>query len=76
MVYGKKNFQPSPPQKGVFPLDRKGLCKEAFIEYMDCLTKNKNESVKCREQSKHYLECRMQNRLMLEEDLSHFGFRS
>jgi hypothetical protein len=64
-----------PPQKGSFPLDHDGECKEFMIKYMQCLRINKREATLCRQQSKDYLNCRMENNLMLREDWGKLGFR-
>ena len=63
-----------PPEKGSFPLDREGLCKEFFTKYMLCARKNGNNISLCREESKNYLECRMEKDLMKKEELNKLGF--
>ncbi|WFC99474.1 Cytochrome c oxidase assembly protein cox19 [Malassezia yamatoensis] len=67
-------FQVSPPERGSFPLDHYGDCKEAMKEYMKCLKENKNNNGACRHLSKKYLECRMDNDLMERDDMNHLGF--
>uniref|UniRef100_A0A2K5BYR1 CHCH domain-containing protein n=1 Tax=Aotus nancymaae TaxID=37293 RepID=A0A2K5BYR1_AOTNA len=61
MNFGTKSFQPRPPEKGRFPLDHFGECKSFKEKFM------KNES-------KEYLECRMERKLMLQEPLEKLGF--
>lgn len=56
----KKIFLPTPPEKGSFPLDHFGECKQKMKEYLDCLRKNENIYNKCLEESKKYLQCRME----------------
>jgi cytochrome c oxidase assembly protein subunit 19 len=41
---------------------------------MSCLTENRDDNSKCRDQAKKYLECRMENNLMAKEDWSKLGF--
>ncbi|GAB1608820.1 cytochrome c oxidase assembly protein COX19-like [Argonauta hians] len=64
-----------PPEKGSFPLDHEGQCKMFMIRYMKCLNANRNENTKCREESKEYLECRMNNNLMTKENFSKLGYK-
>ena len=63
-----------PPQKGSFPLDHDNECKDFMIKYMQCLRINKKDASLCRGESKDYLNCRMQNNLMLKEDWKKLGF--
>ncbi|WWC68089.1 cytochrome c oxidase assembly protein COX19 [Kwoniella pini CBS 10737] len=67
------NFKVSPPQRGSFPLDHDGDCKEAMLSYLKCLKSNANDNGKCRLQSKKYLECRMDNGLMTRDDFQNLG---
>lgn len=60
---------------GSFPLDHLNECKRQMLSYMHCLASNKNDNSMCREQSKDYLECRMEHNLMAQEDLKKLGFR-
>ena len=73
-VFGAKQFKPTAPDKGSFPLDHEGECKVAYLKYMVCLSENGQKNSACREQSKNYLECRMEKNLMAKEDLSKLGF--
>ena len=73
-VFGAKQFKPTAPDKGSFPLDHEGECKVAYLKYMVCLSENNHKNSECREQSKKYLECRMEKNLMAQEDLSKLGF--
>ncbi|XP_046855212.1 cytochrome c oxidase assembly protein COX19-like [Xenia sp. Carnegie-2017] len=76
MNAGKKVFQAKPPDKGSFPLDHDGECKEYMMNYMQCLKLNKNCNSKCRTESKLYLECRMERELMAKEDLELLGYKT
>ncbi|XP_075421295.1 cytochrome c oxidase assembly protein COX19 [Ascaphus truei] len=60
MNFGNKTFKPRPPDKGSFPLDHLGECKPFKEIFMKCLRENRFQSGLCREQSKEYLECRME----------------
>eukprot|EP00698_Gefionella_okellyi_P017065 TRINITY_DN4947_c0_g1_i1.p2 TRINITY_DN4947_c0_g1~~TRINITY_DN4947_c0_g1_i1.p2 ORF type:complete len:116 (+),score=16.37 TRINITY_DN4947_c0_g1_i1:114-461(+) len=64
---------PKPPQKGSFPLDHFGDCKQYADEYLACLKRNGNESIACKEQSKAFLVCRTETGLMAKEDLEALG---
>ena len=74
MTFGQKQFTPTPPDKGSFPLDHEGLCKQLMVKYMVCLSHNSNKNAECRIEAKDYLECRMQHNLMAKEDWSKLGF--
>jgi cytochrome c oxidase assembly protein subunit 19 len=63
-----------PPERGSFPLDRKGECKQAMKDLLACLKQNQQRHEKCREWSKHYLECRMKTGLMDKDDFKNLGF--
>ena len=71
-VFGAKQFKPTAPDKGSFPLDHDGECKVAYLKYMVCLSENVNKNSECRQQSKNYLQCRMDNNLM--EEWSKLGY--
>jgi cytochrome c oxidase assembly protein subunit 19 len=73
-LLSSKRFTPTAPDKGSFPLDHEGSCKLYMLRYMSCLTENRDDNSKCRDQAKKYLECRMENNLMAKEDWSKLGF--
>ncbi|XP_073501888.1 cytochrome c oxidase assembly protein COX19 [Phyllobates terribilis] len=75
MNFGTKTFKPRPPEKGSFPLDHLGECKPFKEKFMKCLRENTYQSSLCREESKEYLECRMERQLMAKEPLEKLGFR-
>ncbi len=75
-VFGSKTFQATPPAKGSFPLDHDGECKAPFEAYMKCLKTHDGVNEACRNLSKAYLECRMDNGLMTRESLNSLGFKS
>ena len=53
-----------------------GECREAMVLFMECMRRNEFASHQCRDLSKAYLKCRMDNELMAKEDLSKLGFQS
>jgi len=73
-VFGAKQFKPTAPDKGSFPLDHEGECKAFYARYMLCLHDNKNDASKCRPESKNYLGCRMDKGLMTKESWDKLGF--
>ncbi|KAL7289645.1 hypothetical protein TKK_0016375 [Trichogramma kaykai] len=73
-TFSQKKFIPIPPEKGSFPLDHEGLCRDLMVKYMRCLYDNKNVASNCKDISKDYLGCRMNNGLMAKEDWAQLGF--
>ncbi|KAF2366843.1 Flavoprotein [Trinorchestia longiramus] len=69
MTLGTRSFQPTPPDKGSFPLDHEGECKAFMVKYMECMHENKGSNSECRIAARDYLDCRMQKGLMAKEDL-------
>ncbi|GLB36466.1 putative CHCH domain containing protein [Lyophyllum shimeji] len=67
-------FKTSPPDRGSFPLDHYGECKDMMTLYMSCLRENESTSTPCRELSKNYLECRMQKGLMERDEWKNLGY--
>ncbi|XP_058013874.1 cytochrome c oxidase assembly protein COX19 [Pituophis catenifer annectens] len=75
MVFGSKSFKPRAPDKGAFPLDHFGECTLFKEKFMKCLQANNFENGLCRQESKEYLECRMERELMAKEPLEKLGFK-
>ncbi|XP_070618027.1 cytochrome c oxidase assembly protein COX19-like [Erythrolamprus reginae] len=75
MVFGSKSFKPKAPDKGAFPLDHFGECTLFKEKFMKCLRANNFENGLCRQESKEYLECRMERQLMAKEPLEKLGFK-
>ena len=73
-VFGAKQFKPTPPDKGSFPLDHEGECKLKYLKFMICLSERGHKMSECRTESKEYLECRMEKGRMAQEDLSKLGY--
>ncbi|KAJ6501673.1 hypothetical protein C8R47DRAFT_1175215 [Mycena vitilis] len=69
-------FKPAPPDRGSFPLDHYGECKNQMQRYMTCLRDNSSTSSPCRPLSKEYLDCRMTKGLMEKDDWQNLGFAS
>jgi len=74
-VFGAKQFKPTAPDKGSFPLDHDGECKQFYLKYMMCLNEQGFDASKCRAQSKDYLGCRMDKGLMERETWSRLGYQ-
>ncbi|KIY67613.1 hypothetical protein CYLTODRAFT_352886 [Cylindrobasidium torrendii FP15055 ss-10] len=66
-------FKPNPPQRGSFPLDHYGECKEQMALYMNCLKSNQSNSTPCRDMSREYLNCRMNKGLMERDEWKNLG---
>ncbi|KAJ7081974.1 hypothetical protein C8R43DRAFT_338526 [Mycena crocata] len=69
-------FKPTPPDRGSFPLDHYGECKDQMKLYMSCLRDNSSTSSPCRLLSKDYLDCRMNKGLMERDDWKNLGFEN
>ncbi|QRG40029.1 hypothetical protein FDK38_004490 [Candidozyma auris] len=69
-----RGWTPTPPERGAFPLDHYGDCKNQMMEYLKCMkfTENKN-APNCRILAKNYLQCRMDNQLMEKSDWDSLG---
>ncbi|KAK6074677.1 Succinyl-CoA ligase [Seiridium cupressi] len=67
--------KPIPPERGSFPLDHDGECKDVMNNYLKCLksVKGHNDPA-CREIAKNYLSCRMERNLMAKDDFKNLGF--
>jgi len=70
----QSKFQVAPPDKGSFPLDHEGECKQFMLKYMICLGRNDNDNALCRVEAKDYLGCRMEHDLMARESWKKLGF--
>ncbi|KAL5110159.1 Cytochrome c oxidase assembly protein COX19 [Taenia crassiceps] len=63
-----------PPDKGSFPLDHMGVCKDMREKWMACMKAHAWDSGECRSESAAYLRCRMANNLMSPEEVTKLGF--
>ncbi|KAK9806987.1 hypothetical protein WJX72_009630 [[Myrmecia] bisecta] len=70
---GARGVAPKPPEKGVFPLDHFGECKQLKEAYMQCLRDNSGKASSCRDLTKKYLVCRMERNLMAPQSLQELG---
>ncbi|GIX63050.1 cytochrome c oxidase assembly protein COX19 [Babesia caballi] len=64
-----------PPDRGSFPLDHEGLCKDISARYVKCVGELKGNAFDCRALAAQYMQCRIENKLLVEEPLTNFGFR-
>ncbi|CAG9461452.1 unnamed protein product [Pedinophyceae sp. YPF-701] len=71
---GSRGVPSKAPEKGIFPLDHFGECKEVAKAYTACLKQSKGDAGVCRELSKKYFECRMSSGLMEKQELAELGF--
>ena len=66
--------QSVPPERGSFPLDHRGECKETMRLYMACMKDASFGPGACRDLSKAYLQCRMDTELMARDDMDKLGY--
>ena len=71
-----RGLPPKPPDKGSFLLDHFRVCTEAKERYLECLRSHtmRGDAEDCRKLSATYLQCRMDEKLMLREDLEKLGY--
>ena len=62
------------PERGSFPLDHGGTCRPYMLEFQNCMKNNNSSHALCRDFSKKYLSCRMDNELMARDDFKNLGF--
>ncbi|CAG8672947.1 4119_t:CDS:2 [Scutellospora calospora] len=67
-------FNSTPPDRGSFPLDHEGECKQLVKDYLQCLKDNLGNNGICRHLSKAYLKCRMDKGLMVPDEMKNLGF--
>jgi cytochrome c oxidase assembly protein subunit 19 len=72
-AFGAPRVKVKPPERGIFPLDHEGECKQSMQSFLGCLKANQQDHYPCREYSKAYLQCRMDNNLMAKEDMKSLG---
>ncbi|UKK00678.2 hypothetical protein MACK_000752 [Theileria orientalis] len=70
-----KRIKPTPPDRGSFPLDHEGLCKNSSEKYLECIKSFNGNSTNCRSLASAYLKCRIENGLLHDEPLTNLGFR-
>jgi len=64
------------PLKGSFPIDHFKECDEYYKNYMNCIKSNSGASTKCRNETKEYMECRMNKDLMEKQELKNLGLQN
>jgi len=74
-MFRQTNVTVKQPERGSFPLDHNGACKESMNSYMSCLREHGFQGNKCRDYSLNYLKCRMEKGLMAEDDFANLGFQ-
>lgn len=72
-VHLARQLAPTPPDKGSFPLDHKGRCRELVDSYLHCLSEKQHTHNNCKSITQQYLLCRMSNNLMANESLDKYG---
>ncbi|CAJ2513454.1 Uu.00g015730.m01.CDS01 [Anthostomella pinea] len=73
---GPYTGKPTPPQRGSFPLDHDGECKDVMTRYLSCIKRVKGmNDEECRGLAKSYLGCRMDRNLMAKDDFKNLGFQ-
>ncbi|KAF2428820.1 hypothetical protein EJ08DRAFT_554504, partial [Tothia fuscella] len=72
----QKIFKPIPPERGSFPLDHEGECKNLMSSYLRCLRAQRGTNApECRLHAKDYLQCRMERNLMAPDEMKNLGFK-
>ncbi|KAL6704825.1 Cytochrome c oxidase assembly protein cox19 [Coniothyrium glycines] len=72
---GQKVHKPNPPERGSFPLDHDGECKDIMLSYLRCIKSHRGSNdPECRNLSKSYLSCRMDRNLMAPDSFRNLGF--
>ncbi|ODV75199.1 Cox19p CYBJADRAFT_147103 [Cyberlindnera jadinii NRRL Y-1542] len=68
------SFNPTPPERGSFPLDHDHECSSIMTEYLECMKLVRgNNALNCRLLAKKYLGCRMDNQLMEKDEWKNLG---
>jgi cytochrome c oxidase assembly protein subunit 19 len=70
MTSEPKGLPATPPEKGSFPIDHEGVCKDAALAFHRCLREASGVATACRTSVRAYLLCRMDHGLMTREDLA------
>jgi cytochrome c oxidase assembly protein subunit 19 len=74
-AFGASRVQVRAPERGVFPLDHDGECKDNMKTFLSCLKEHNQDYLPCKQLSKAYLACRMEKELMMKESLDNLGFK-
>lgn len=73
---GPRGASVKPPEKGIFPLDHFGECKEFADLYQQCVSDNRGDVKPCLHLTQSYLLCRQRKNLMATQDLTSLGLKS
>ncbi|CAI8034906.1 Cytochrome c oxidase assembly protein COX19 [Geodia barretti] len=74
-IGSQKALKPKPPDKGSFPLDHDGECRDHMMKFLSCLKEKGSDNSLCRDESRAYLQCRMDRDLMTKEDFRKLGYK-
>jgi cytochrome c oxidase assembly protein subunit 19 len=55
-AFGGSRIQVKAPERGIFPLDHDGECKNQMKVFLSCLKENDSDHFPCRELSAKYLK--------------------
>lgn len=69
-----RTISPRAPERGSFPLDHLGECRDFARAYLRCMKANANVTTQCRPLAKQFLACRMDTGLMAREEWAALGF--
>lgn len=58
-AFGGNALLTKPPEKGSFPLDHRGECKDEMKSFMQCLKDQNGAQGPCKKYSRIYLQCRI-----------------
>ncbi|VDD79150.1 unnamed protein product [Mesocestoides corti] len=73
-AFSNARIRVKPPEKGSFPLDHHGICRDMRELWTACMKENDWNSEKCRAESAAYLRCRIDNKLMKPDEIQRLGF--
>jgi len=76
MAAPQKRQQVFAPLKGSFPIDHFKECDSHYQNYITCLQEHRNDTAKCRAQTKDYMQCRMDKNLMEKQELKDLGLEA
>ncbi|KAJ3168220.1 hypothetical protein HDU88_001659 [Geranomyces variabilis] len=66
--------RPDPPERGSFPLDLAGECRDDVKRFIACIKSAKGDNERCKPLARVYLKCRMDHGLMTKDDFTNLGF--
>ncbi|CAI7993252.1 Cytochrome c oxidase assembly protein COX19 [Geodia barretti] len=69
-IGSQKALKPKPPDKGSFPLDHDGECRDHMMKFLSCLKEKGSDNSLCRDESQSIPQCRLDRVLNDTEDSS------